>query len=378
MDEFPAPTSPYIQFASLFSPDRPLVLESGKTLPHVQVAYEEYGRPDASGENSIFVCHALTGDSHAARHTPDDLPGWWDTMVAPGRPVDTDVFHVVCANVLGGCAGTTGPCSAGPDGRPYGPEFPDITVGDMVAVHRELLAHLGISRLHSVIGGSLGGMQALEWLLQHPGDARNFTLIATAARSTADNLAANAVCRAAIRSDPGFSDGRYAEIPGDPGPVDGLGIARMIAHLTYMSAESLETKFGRLRQPAKSGTGPSHGPYAVERYLEHQARKLVARFDANSYLCLSAAMDGYDAFARPHAIEPGTAPSVHLFSFASDRLFGAESTRHLNEQLSAAGLTVREHRDTSSAAGHDAFLLEVPGYLAQMDALLAPTDHVPV
>jgi homoserine O-acetyltransferase len=246
-------------------------------------------------------------------------------------------------------------------------------VADAVAVHRELLAHLGIPRLHSVIGGSFGGMQALEWLLDHPRDARNFTLIATADRSNADNLAVSAVSRAAIRSDPGFAAGRYSEEPGSPGPVGGLGVARMIAHLTYMSAPSLEEKFGRRVEPAPGRTGPSWGRYAVERYLEHQAAKLVARFDANSYLCLTSAMDGYDAFARPRRLEPAATPAVHLLSFDSDRLFGFEAVRRLRERLVDAGVTPKEYRDSSSPAGHDSFLLDVPGYLDAMASLLRPT-----
>ncbi|MEU6256039.1 homoserine O-acetyltransferase [Streptomyces sp. NPDC047043] len=370
----PAPLSRHLEVATLFTQEYPLVLESGRSLSHVQVAYEQYGTPSPHHDNTVFVCHALTGDSHPARHDPDDIPGWWDVMVGPGRPVDTDVFHVVCANVLGGCAGTTGPLSPGETGRPLGPDFPEITVGDMVTVHRALLAHLGIGRLHSVVGGSLGGMQALEWLLRHPGDAGRFFLIGTAPRLTTDGLAAHAVGRAAIRSDPQFDQGRYADGLFGAGPRQGLGIARMVAHLTYMSPESLETKFGRAVQIGREPTGPAHGRYAVERYLEHQAGKFVARFDANSYLHLTTAMDRFSAFERPHLLTPGNGPAVHVFSFASDRLFGSDITGELLAQLTATGLTkVTHYRDTDSPAGHDAFLLNVPGYLREMRAVLAPS-----
>ncbi|MFI0186138.1 homoserine O-acetyltransferase [Streptomyces sp. NPDC017082] len=372
-----APLSRHLRFAHLFPAGRPLRLQAGGTLSDVRVAYEEYGTPAPSGDNTVFVCHALTGDAHPARHDPEDLPGWWEPMIGPGRPIDTDHFHVVCANVLGGCAGTTGPRTPGPDGRPYGPDFPAVTMSDMVRVHRELLAHLGVGRLHAVVGGSLGGMQALEWLLRHPGDAAGFVLVATAAALTTDNLAFSAVGRAAIRSDARFAQGRYAEDPDNPGPVDGLGVARMLAHLTYMSAESLDAKFGRRFQPVPDGTGAARGPFAVERYLEHQAGKLVARFDANSYLTLTAAMDAYDAFARPHALVPGATPDVHLVSFASDRLFGPQATRELDERLTAAGLTVTRYHDTTSAAGHDAFLLDEPGYLAHMATLFRLPARVP-
>lgn len=244
----------------------------------------------------------------------------------------------------------------------------------MVTVHRALLAHLGIDRLHSVVGGSLGGMQALEWLLRHPGDARRFVLIGTAACLTADGLAAHAVGRAAIRSDPRFDGGRYVDNLIGAGPRDGLGIARMVAHLTYMSPESLGTKFGRATQSGREPAGPAHGRYAIERYLEHQARKFVDRFDANSYLHLTTAMDRFNAFDRPHAITPDDDPAVHVVSFASDRLFGHGVTSALLAQLTATGLTtVTHHRDSTSPAGHDAFLLNVPGYLREMSTVLAPS-----
>lgn len=377
------------QQVTLFEAHRPLRLESGGTLAGIPVAFERYGPPPApSGANTVFICHALTGDSHVARHDQADAPGWWDTMVGPGRPIDTNRFHVVCANVLGGCAGTLGPAPEDADRSTMDP-FPQVTVADMVAVHRRLLAHLGIRRLHAVVGGSLGGMQALEWLLRHPRDARRYGLIATSARHTADNLAFNAIARVAIRSDPKFREGRY---PAGDAPHDGLGIARMIGHMTYMSAQSLETKFGRhlsppTAAPSSAETGvaggaedsfaaasAAWGPFSVERYLEHQADKLVARFDANSYLSLTSAMDRFDAFATPCGPVTSAEPDVHVVSFRSDRLFGIDHSHHIIERLAESGVACTHFHEETAEHGHDAFLMEVPGYLDSVAKwLAAPT-----
>ncbi|MCD9144877.1 homoserine O-acetyltransferase MetX [Streptomyces albireticuli] len=351
-------------------PARPLRLAGGGALTRVPVAYERYGPPPADAEGTVFVCHALTGDSHVARHDDTDAPGWWDAMVGPQRPLDTDRYHVICANVLGGCSGTAGPApapAATPPGFPV--PFPAVTVADMVTVHRELLRRLGIGRLHAVVGGSLGGMQALEWLLRHPGDAGRYALIATAARLSADNLAYNAIGRAAIRADPRYAGGRYD--PQEP-PDTGLGIARMIGHLTYMSAPSLETKFARRLSPPTTATGatsggytaaPARGPFAVERYMEYQGEKLAGRFDANSYLYLTAAMDAFDAFATPYDAAALAGADVHLFSFGSDRLFGYDHSRHIAARLAKAGVDCPHFHEESAPAGHDAFLMDVPAYL---------------
>ncbi|MDT0470586.1 homoserine O-acetyltransferase [Streptomyces sp. DSM 41014] len=358
----------------LFGADRPLRLECGRTLTDVPVVFERFGPPDASGADTVFVCHALTGDAHVTRHRPTDAPGWWESMVGPGRPIDTDRFQVVCANVLGGCSGTLGPAPADRDA--VGEPFPQVTVADMVAVHRELLRRLGIGRLHAIVGGSLGGMQALEWLLRHPYDARRYGLIATSAQLTTDNLAFNAIGRAAIRSDPRFLEGGYRH---GEGPDAGLGIARMIGHLTYMSGDSLQAKFARDRArpphpapgaPATAGV-PAWGPFSVERYLEYQAEKLVARFDANSYLCLTSAMDLFDAFATPYEQVAEAAPDIRLFSFASDRLYGVEHSRHIVDRLAKAGAHAAHFHEDTSGAGHDAFLMEVPGYLDAVARWLA-------
>ncbi|MFJ8883923.1 homoserine O-acetyltransferase [Streptomyces sp. NPDC102402] len=363
--DWPAPSSGHVSLAAPFPPDRPLLLASGQSLDTVQVAYETYGRLDSAGDNAVFICHALTGDSHVARHDSDDVPGWWETMVGPGRPVDTSRYFVICANVLGGCAGTTGPWLPGPGGAPTGARFPEVTVGDMVTVHRELLAGLGITRLHAVVGGSLGGMQALEWLLRYPQDADGFMVVAATARQSADNLAWNAVARHAIRNDRGH--------PG-PGAGSGLGTARMIAHLTYLSERSLERKFGRA--PRRAGTrrhppSPERGDYAVEGYLEHQAEKFLRRFDAESYLRLLGAMDRFDAFAgagRPR--QAGPPPEVFLYSFTQDRLFGPAHSEHIQAGLAARGQAARHLRNDADDTGHDAFLLDVPSFLRASEEFL--------
>jgi homoserine O-acetyltransferase/O-succinyltransferase len=361
MTDFPAPVSTHLRTITLFPPERPLLLECGATLTDVQVAYETWGPPDGP---AVFVCHALTGDSHVTAHDPADRPGWWESMVGPGRPVDTDAYHVVCANVLGGCAGTTGPWSRTAGGQRRGAGFPPVAIVDMVAVHRELMAALGIRRLHAVIGGSLGGMQVLEWLLRRPDDASVFLPIATSGRLSTDNLAFNAVARAAIRSDPDFADGHY---PDDAPPERGLGLARMIGHLTYLSPQSLQHKAGRDVQPGPEIGNPAiRGPFTVERYLEHQARKLVRRFDANTYLYLTAAMDAFDAFTAPVAVPAEHPPRVHLVSFAADRLFGIEHTQAIQAELSGCGITASHYHDEFSVVGHDAFLLENPGYQGEV------------
>lgn len=365
----PAPVSPFMRVMTVFDDDDPLCLVSGTKLAPVSVGYETYGALNADRSNAVFICHALTGDSHPAAHAPGDRPGWWEHMVGPGKPVDTGRFFVICANVLGGCAGTTGPWSAGPAGEPYGTDFPQLDIGDLVAAHRGLLARLGIPRLHAVLGGSLGAMQVLEWLLSAPDDASSFLIIAGTARQSADNLAWNAVARAAIRSDAGFCGGRYA--PG-AGPRSGLGLARMVGHLTYLSPELLEQKFGREpRRTAAGGQPEIVGPFAVEGYLEHQASKLTDRFDANSYLYLTSAMDRFDAFAGGRGPAPSQSwPDIHLFSFESDRLYGREHSQFIQSCLAAAGRAARHHHDTTASAGHDAFLLSVVPYLRAVARIL--------
>ncbi len=357
----------------LYHDTDPVTLVSGSVLAPVTVAYETYGELAEDGSNAVFVCHALTGDAHVARHHAHDRPGWWEHLVGPGRPIDTDRYFVVCANVLGGCSGTTGPCSTDAAGRRYGLDFPSVQIADMVTVHRRLISHLGITRLRAVVGGSLGGMQALEWLMSAPDSADAFLLMATTGEMSTENLAWNAIARAAIRSDPEFGDGHY---PLGGGPRAGLGLARMIGHVTYLNEEALQAKFGRTaREPA--GTAPVRGGFAVEAYLEHQAVKLVDRFDANSYLYLLDAMDRFAPFAGGRMPLPaGEAPQVHVFSLHGDRLFGEEHSLRLCRRLADAGMAARHHHDPHASGGHDAFLLDTPGFLHQVSQVFEQLPEV--
>lgn len=343
--------------AVLATPERPLALALGGVLEHVEVAFEQAGTPD--GENTVVLCHALTGDAHATGTRED--PGWWDALVGPGRPVDTERFHVVCANLLGGCAGTTGPGSTDPaTGAPYGLRFPLFGVGDLVELHRRLLAHLEVARPLAALGGSLGGMQALEWSLAHPGELRGAAVIAATGALSAQNLALSAVAREAILRDPAFHDGDYAAR--GVRPVDGLGIARMLGHVTYLSDGGMQGRFGRERLP---GELTLRGPgFQVERYLLHQAERFVERFDANSYLYLSRCMDGFDAWAGGpgRAAAAAAARTRHLVvSFDSDWRFSPEHSAAIAAELAGAGAEV-EHVEVRSSWGHDSFLLELPEY----------------
>ena len=354
---------------TLFSPDEPLVLESGETLRHVEVAYETWGDLNAAGTNAVFIAHALTGDAHASGGP--DAPGWWDTMVGPGRPVDTDRFFVVCPNLLGGCRGTTGPASIDPDtGSRYGLDFPLLAISDFVAVHRRLLAHLRIPRLLAAVGGSLGGMQTLQWALEAPHEVANAVVIAASSRLSAQNIAFSAVGRSAIMRDPEFADGRYAE---GSGPRDGLAIARMMAHITYLSEEAMATKFGRRIQDADEPRRRFGVDFAVESYLEHQGSTFLDRFDALSYLYLTRALDYYDPFADlsvlDAAVASETPPKFLLLSFDSDWRFATEHSRRIARILESARLPT-SFREISSPHGHDSFLLDIPDYLATVQAFL--------
>lgn len=350
----------------LFTENDPLLLESGTTLAPVEVAYETYGTLDADASNVVFVCHALTADAHAAGHHGEpERRGWWDTLIGPGKPLDTDGLFVVCPNLLGGCRGTTGPSSIDPaTGRPYGLRFPDFTVSDLVTVHRRLLEHLGIERLHGAIGGSLGGMQVLQWALDHPGEVDRAVLVCASARLSAQNIAFSAVARASILRDEHFQGGDYYPAPGKEwsrSPDVGLGVARMLAHITYVSEEGLELKFGRER---RSDIPTFDIDFEVESYLDHQVRSFLERFDANSYLYLSRVMDYFDPFADEHAAISALAAgetSFLVISFDSDWRFPSPHSREIARVLERAGRTVRLE-EVASPWGHDSFLLDVPAY----------------
>ena len=352
--------------AVVFDRDRPLSLDSGAVIEQVEVAYETYGELNAERSNAVFICHALSGDAHAAgTHEGEDpdRPGWWDNIVGPGRPLDTDRLFVICANVLGGCSGSTGPSTINPEtGRPYGLRFPLLQVRDLVNVHRALLTELGIERLLAAIGGSLGGMQALQWSIDHPGEIDGALIIAASARLSAQNIAFSAVAREAIMRDPNFAAGDY--YGNERRPDRGLGLARMIGHITYLSEESMREKFGRRIQDAEA---PRYGfdvDFQVESYLQYQGESFVERFDANTYLYLGRVMDYFDPFRDPvraqHQLEQGRTGFLVL-SFDSDWRFSTAHARDLAAELRAAGAAVT-FREISSPHGHDSFLFPTPDY----------------
>ena len=336
----------------------PLVLASGAQLDHVEVAYETYGELSPARDNAVFVCHALTGDAHAAGwHEGARRPGWWDNLIGPGKALDTDRLFVVSANLLGGCSGTTGPSSVDPTTqRAYGPDFPALDLADLVTAHRGLLDQLGIERLHAAVGGSLGGMQVLEWALQEPDRIDRAVVVAASSRLTTENIAFSAVARAAILEDPDFHGGRYAEH--GVTPRHGLKIARMMAHITYVSGTSLAEKFGHARDTAGTEKRLA-ADFEVEHYLQHQGESFLARFDALSYLHLTRPMDYFDPFAAHPDVVPST--RFRLVSFDSDWRFPTAHSLRIRDHLAARGVAV-DHTEVASPWGHDSFLLEPPGY----------------
>ena len=357
----------------LYTEEDPLVLSSGRRLGPVEVAYETYGTLSPARDNVVFVCHALTGDAHAAGHRGDaGKPGWWDNLIGPGKPLDTDRYFVVCPNLLGGCQGTTGPLSTDPEtGKPYGMSFPLLQMTDFVTVHRRLLEHLGIERLHAAIGGSLGGMQVLQWAYDAPEQIANAVIVAASSRLTAQNIAFSAVAREAIMRDPDFQDGEY--VGTERAPHLGLSIARMMAHITYLSEEAMSEKFGRRLQGdeppgSRMGLGVD---FQVESYLNHQGQVFLDRFDALSYLYLTRSMDYFDLFDDPGAAARIAAGGTRflVLSFDTDWRFDTAHSRRIVRTLEDAGASVT-FREIRSAWGHDSFLLEVPGYHETVSAFL--------
>lgn len=339
--------------------DRPLNLELGGQLPSVTVAYETYGTLSPERDNAILVCHALSGDSHVARHDGDDAPGWWDVVVGPGKAIDTNRHFVICSNILGGCRGTTGPNSINPaTGRPYGADFPDITLGDMVDVQRWLIDHLGIEQLQAVVGGSLGGHQALTWAVRHPNHVRAAALIATSPRLTSQALAFDIIGRNAILRDPHFHGGQYYDKPTKP--AVGLALARMLGHITYLSRDAMTAKFDPTRFDPRDVPTDFEKHYSVGSYLAYQGHKFVERFDANSYVTITRAMDRFDLGENVEKLRAAFAHTTCrwlVISFSSDWLFPPEQSRQMVEALVADGKRVTSCNVTSSC-GHDAFLLE--------------------
>ncbi len=362
----------------LFTQDDPLVLESGATLGPVEVAYETYGTLNADRSNAVYVCHALTGGAHAAGHHGDPARrGWWDTMIGPGKPVDTDRFFVISSNLLGGCQGTTGPGSDDPlTGRPYGLGFPLYTVRDLVQVHRALVHHLGVEHLAGAIGGSLGGMQVLQWAIDHPDAISAAVVVCASSRLSAQNIAFSAVAREAIMRDPDFQNGDYYGTGRTPDT--GLTVARMMAHITYLSEASMREKFGRRLQHGDEPRFAFDVDFQVESYLQHQGESFLTRFDANTYLYMTRVMDYFDAFADPMAVGArlkGSGTRFLVVSFDSDWRFDTEHSREIVRHLQSWRVPVT-FREIESPWGHDSFLLDIPEYLKTVDAFLdrAATD----
>ena len=365
----PAAFSPAMRLGE----DRPLRLACGADLGPFAVAYKTWGTLDAARSNAILVCHALTGDQYVAGTNPvTGRPGWWDGVVGPGKAIDTDRFFVICANVLGGCMGTTGPADRDPaTGERYNMAFPVITIGDMVEAQAMLLDRLGIDRLLSVVGGSMGGMQALEWARRFPRRVRTAVPVACAARHTAQNIAFHEVGRQAIMADPGWRGGDYAAH--DTRPGEGLAVARMAAHITYLSEAALHRKFGRGLQDRNRPTFGFDADFQVESYLRHQGRSFVERFDANSYLYITRAMDYFD-LAAPHGgrLQPAFADTPVRFcvvSFSSDWLFPTAESRAIVHALNGNAANV-SFAEIETDKGHDAFLLDEPEFGAILSAFL--------
>lgn len=360
--------------------DEPLTLRSGKVLPSYDLVVETYGRLNEQGTNAVLICHALSGDHHAAGYNSetDRKPGWWDECIGPGKPIDTNLFHVVCLNNLGGCAGSTGPRSINPEtGKIYGPDFPVVTVRDWVNSQVRLMDRLGIRKWAAVIGGSLGGMQVLRWAISYPDRLAHAIAIATAPKLSAQNIAFNEVARQSIVTDPNFHEGRYLEH--GTAPKRGLMLARMVGHITYLSEHALRNKFGK-KSAQQPGTGSNFGrdlrggelsfglniDFQVESYLHYQGERFSENFDANTYLLMTKALDYFDPSVDydgdlSKAFENSQC-RFFLASFSTDWRFPPERSRELVEQLLRARRAV-SYIEIDADQGHDAFLLPIPRYV---------------
>jgi homoserine O-acetyltransferase/O-succinyltransferase len=340
------------------APPHEMPLESGEKLGPITVAYETYGQLNADKSNAILVVHALSGDAHAAGlHEGEENPGWWDGMIGPGKGLDTDKYFVVSANVLGGCKGSTGPSSTNPaTGRPYGLSFPIISIKDMVDVQKHLLDHLGIGKLLTVIGGSMGGMQALQWMVSYPDRVRSAIPISTTLKHTPQQIAFNEVGRQAIMGDANWRGGDYYD---HAPPARGLAVARMVGHITYMSDASMKEKFGRRVKEVKKAEKFSP-EFEVEGYLEYRGDNFVKRFDANSYLYITKAMDNFDALGSKSLSEifRGLKGKVLVIAFKSDWLYPAYQSQEIVRACKLAGVDAT-YCEVHSTYGHDAFLLEI-------------------
>ncbi|MCU0792562.1 MAG: homoserine O-acetyltransferase [Opitutaceae bacterium] len=367
-----------------FTSNEPFTCDDGHTLPHFTLRYETYGRLSPAGDNAVLICHALSGDHHCAgiHSLSDRKPGWWNNLIGPGKAVDTNHLFVVCANVLGGCQGSTGPLSPDPaTGRPYGITFPAVTIRDMVRSQKRLLDHLGVRRLRCALGGSMGGMQALQWAIEYPDFCDKILAMATTAREGAQAIAFNEVGRQAILQDPGWNQGDY---PPGGGPRVGLAIARMMAHITYLSDASMDRKFGRreVRAPAAARVGadtlaaPAAAfdvEFEVQSYLRYQGQSFINRFDANTYLYITRAIDRFDlAAAYGGTLEKAFAPvkaDTVVVGFTSDWLFPPEQNREIVLALQRAGKNA-SYAELATDLGHDSFLLESPELYALVRSFL--------
>jgi homoserine O-acetyltransferase/O-succinyltransferase len=361
-DEVDHPSS----LTARFGADAPLLLDCGVALTPFTVAYQTYGTLNAAKSNAVLICHALTGDQHVANINPvTGKPGWWETMIGPGKPIDTERFFVICANVIGGCMGTTGPASKDAAGEPLALAFPVVTVRDMVRAQARLIDHLGIETLFCVAGGSMGGMQVLQWVASYPERVFCALPIATSAKHSAQNIAFHEVGRQAIMADPDWRAGRY--LAEGTRPEKGLAVARMAAHITYLSEPALHRKFGRRLQDRQAPTFSFDADFEIESYLRYQGRSFVERFDANSYLYLTRAMDYFDLAADYSGVLAkafhGSRTRFCVVSFTSDWLFPTSDSRAIVHALNASGASV-SFVEIETDRGHDAFLLDVPELFA--------------
>ncbi|MET0546760.1 MAG: homoserine O-acetyltransferase [Caulobacterales bacterium] len=351
-----------------FGPETPLLLDCGKTLENWSAAYAAYGSLNADRSNVVLIGHALTGDQFVAGPNPTTgRPAWWPRVVGPGKAIDTDKLYVICVNVLGGCMGSTGPASDGPGDTPWALQFPTITIGDMVRAQSILLKHLGIDSLFLAIGGSMGGMQSLQWAAAYPDRTFACAVIAAAARHSAQNIALYEVGRQAIMADPDWRNGDYAL--SSERPAKGLAVARMAAHITYLSEAALQRKFGRELQAKEGAQLKFDADFQVESYLRHQGQTFVDRFDANSYIYITRAMDYFDLAADYNGVLANafkdTQTRFCVFAFSSDWHYPPEESRAIVRALNAAGANA-SYVEIETDKGHDAFLLDEPEFEATL------------
>jgi homoserine O-acetyltransferase len=352
----------------------PFVFDSGEQLPAITIRYETYGKLNEKKDNAILICHALSGDHHCAgiHSLRDKKPGWWNNMIGPGKPIDTSKYFVICSNCLGGCQGSTGPKSLNPaTGTPYGLDFPLVSVGDMVRAQYLMLTEgLGLPSLYAVIGGSMGGMQVLQWGIDYPDFVRKLIPMATTARQNAQAIAFNEVGRLAIMQDPDWQDGAYAE---GQGPHVGLAVARMMAHITYLSDAGLEEKFGRDKIKREGARSQFDAEFQVESYLRYQGQSFINRFDANSYLYLTKALDRFDLFGQSGRLEDQLAAveaRTLVIGFKSDWLFPPAQNRTIVHALLRCGKDA-SYAEIDLSLGHDSFLVHAPDLYRIVSAFLA-------